>query len=191
MRTQTTSRDSILSEADMSKARIEKMGFEKTRTVHFEMRNRHVEAFGYRFKSVQEYKWAQYLKFLERAGVISHWDYEPKQFEATKMRHRKINVYTPDFRIQEKDVIWHEVKTSLRQKDVYRFKWFTADYPDERIVLVLNSQPRHGSKQKRLLDNARKYVDDVIFAGPIFRKVGITGQALEITAFEKATEIQQ
>jgi hypothetical protein len=176
------------------------MGFETTRTVHFEMRNRHVEAFGYKFKSAQEYKWATYLELLKgsvNSPDLIGWWYEPKQFEATKIRFRKINVYTPDFLTswastqREEDGYdeWHEVKTSLRQKDVYRFKWFRTDYPNERIVLVLNSQPRHGSKQKRLLDNARKYVDDVIFAGPIFRKLGITGQDLEITAFEKAQNI--
>jgi len=161
------------------------MGFEG-RTVHFDWHNQRPEAFGYKFKSKQEYRWAQYLTLLVNSMTDDTigWRYEPKTFTATKMRHRKINVYTPDFECthgppldgiydNRRYIEWHEVKTSLRQKDVTRFKWFRADYPDERIVLVLNSCPKKSVKQIILLDNARKYIDDVIFAGPILRKLGI------------------
>lgn len=178
----------------MSKAPVEKIGFEKNRTVHFEMRNKHVEAFGYKFKSQQEYKWAQYLNLLKKSGQIADWQYEPRKFEM-KERYRKRRVYTPDFLVADVPSYnarteWHEVKTSLRQKDVSRFKWFRVDYPDERIILIVTNNPRK-TKNKILLDNARKYVDDVIFAGPIFNKLGITGQDLKLAAFEQAQNIQK
>jgi outer membrane lipoprotein-sorting protein len=149
------------------------MGYEG-RTVHFDWHNQRPEAYGYKFKSKQEYRWATYLSIICRTGNVE-WKYEPKTFEAKKMRWKKLRTYTPDFRVEDDSgsVEWHEVKTSLRQKDVTRFKWFRADYPEERIILVLNSCPTRSVKQKILLDNARKYVDDVIFAGPILRKLGI------------------
>lgn len=149
------------------------MGFEG-RTVHFDWHNQRPEAFGYKFKSKQEFRWAKYLDLLTNSNDPLHfWEYEPRTFEM-KERYRKRRIYTPDFLCRYKHSHeWHEVKTSLRQKDVTRFKWFKADYPDERIVLVLNSCPKKSVKQLILLDNARKYVDDVIFAGPILRKLGI------------------
>lgn len=150
-----------------------KMGYEG-RTVHFEWHNKRPEAFGYQFKSNQEYRWAQYLNILIHGSNVDWWTYEPKVF-TFKERHRKRGQYTPDFYVHHKDYSdeWHEVKTSLRQKDVTRFKYFKDDYPDERIVLVLNSTPTQSLKQLILLEKARKYVDDVIIAGPILRKLGI------------------
>lgn len=150
------------------------MGFNERR-VTFDWHNQRPEAFGYKFKSKQEYRWAQYLELLRISDdSLEEWYYEPTKFELKK-RYGKDRVYTPDFSIYDKDkfVEWHEIKTSLRQKDITRFKWFKADYPDERIILVLNSCPTKNVKQIILLDNARKYVDDVIFAGPILRKLGI------------------
>jgi hypothetical protein len=154
------------------------MGFETNKRVVFDWHNQRPEGFGYKFKSKQEYRWAQYLEVLMRGSdypKLINWWYEAKVFEAKKMRWKKIRTYTPDFLLlwdkngNEEDAYpeYHEVKTSLRQKDVTRFKWFRADYPDERIVLVLNSCPTRSVKQKILLGNAKKYVDDVIFAGPI------------------------
>jgi hypothetical protein len=121
-----------------------KMGFEKTRTVHFEWRNKRPEAFGYKFKSKAEFKWATYLELLKKSDdPLSDWMYEPKRFQAKKVRWNKWYQYTPDFRVDTKQNNgdgtfcfvheWHEVKTSLRQKDVTRFKWFKTDYPEERI----------------------------------------------------------
>lgn len=151
-----------------------KIGFEKTRTVHFDWHNQRPVAYGYQFKSKQELRWANYLQILKTAKVITNWKYEPRTFDL-KERYRKRGQYTPDFMIIT-DIgaeIWHEVKTSLRQKDVTRFKYFRADYPIEYIVLVLNSAPKRSVKQARLLENARKYVDEVIIAGPILRKLGL------------------
>jgi len=157
----------------------DKMGFNERR-VTFDWHNQPVEAFGYRFKSKQEYKWAQYLEYLKMSDEVDTWQYEPHTFEM-KERYRKRRIYTPDFKvytvtryahIRYVQHEWHEVKTTLRQKDVTRFRYFKADYPNERIVLVITSKPRT-TKRIVLLEKAKKYVDDVIFAGPIFRKLGL------------------
>lgn len=155
----------------------EHMGFEKKRIVHFEWRNqRPIATFGgktIQFKSKQEYKWAQYLEMLLNIGAIDSWEYEPKTFSCG-FSYRKQRIYTPDFKIvEEGEVVWHEVKTSLRQKDVTRFKFFKAAHPKEIIALILNSEPRRSVKKAELLSKAQKYVDRVLYAGPILRKYKI------------------
>ena len=126
-----------------------------------------------KLKSKQEFKYAKYLQLLKLGGEIEEWKYEPTTFEFV-IRWGKIRTYTPDFKVIEKDgtVRWHEVKTSLRQKDVLRFKLMNWDFPEERLVLIITSKPKRIIKQKRLLANAMKYVEEVIFVGPIFRKLG-------------------
>lgn len=162
---------------------IEKLGFEKNRTVRFEWHNkchlyRQPDGTGIKLKSTQELKWAKYLDLLLKSRDILGWSYEPRTFEF-KERYRKRGQYTPDFFVTkwsngEKSWVymWIEVKTGLRQKDVSRFRQLKTDYPDEPITLVMTSEPKKNVNQLRLLDNARKYVNDVIFAGPIFRKLG-------------------
>jgi hypothetical protein len=129
-----------------------------------------------KFKSKQEMKWAMYLQFLKENGAILSWEYEPKTFEFSE-RWRTRHIYTPDFKVEEVNdylvqTVWHEVKTSLRQRDVLRFKLMAADYPDESMVLVLDSGTRK-KRQMELKDNALKYVERIVYAAPIFRKFGI------------------
>lgn len=149
----------------------------KRNVIHYEWHNQPQEAFGYKFKSKAEYRWAQYLNMLCKLGAIHGWDYEPKKFEF-KERYRKRRVYTPDFCVfDDGEYIYHEVKTSMRQVDVRRFKYMNADYPDIKMVLVLVSKPKGKTtpsrKQIVLIDNARKYVERVVYAGPLYRKFGI------------------
>ena len=151
------------------------------RTVHFEWRNQPQEGFGYRFKSKAEYRWACYLEKLKMWNQIDFWKYEPKTFEFGE-RWRKRRQYTPDFLvgdIAENDAgeivnVYHEVKTSLRQTDVTRFRCLAADYPEEKIVLVIFG-PEHtkNAKQNRLRANARKYVERIVFAKPLCKKMGV------------------
>lgn len=130
-----------------------------------------------KFKSKQEMKWALYLQFLKENGAIIKWEYEPRRFEF-KERWKRKHVYTPDFRVEELvdrkivQVVWHEVKTSLRQRDVLRFKLMAADYPNEIMVLVLNSGTRK-QRQMEIIDNARRYIARIVYAAPIFRKFNI------------------
>ena len=151
-------------------------------TIHFEWRNQPQDVWiggkHCKFRSKQEYKYAKYLELLKMSGEIVDWDYEPVKFDF-KERHRKRGQYTPDFRVQVKvgknkyRYEFHEVKTSLRQKDNYRFKQMFWDCPAIYMVLVLNSCPKKNRRQLELIDQARKYVEDVIFVGPILRTLGI------------------
>ena len=148
--------------------------------IYWEMRNKPQEAFGYKFKSQVEYKWAQYLEMMLSIGGIKSWKYEPQTFEFGE-RWRVRKQYTPDFFVEDLDPIdgeiipvYHEVKTSLRQTDVTRFRCLAADYPDEKIILVVFG-PEHTRKanQNRLRSNARKYVERIVFARPLIKKFGI------------------
>ena len=148
--------------------------------IHYEWRNQPQEAFGYKFKSKCEYRWACYLESLLKLGAIQSWEYEPKKFEFSE-RWRVRKQYTPDFLVVEcfegntnPEFIYHEVKTSMRQTDVTRFRCLRADFPEVKIVLVIFG-PEHTNKsnQNRLRSNARKYVERIVFANPLLRKFGI------------------
>lgn len=151
------------------------------RIIHYEWHNKPQEAFGYKFKSQCEYKWACYLQKLKELGAIIGWSYEPKTFQFGE-RWRVRKQYTPDFFIKEIDdtvpgeiaECYHEVKTSLRQTDVTRFRCLAADFPEVRIVLVIFG-PEHTRKanQNRLRSNARKYIERIVFARPLCNKFGI------------------
>ncbi|HUX54505.1 MAG TPA: hypothetical protein VMV56_08840 [Williamwhitmania sp.] len=148
--------------------------------IHYEWRNKpqHVFIDGreFKFKSLIEYRWAQYLQRLLELEAIDFWDYETTTFEFTE-RHRTKRQYTPDFEVREtlefglKQKVFHEVKTSLRQTDIRRFKLMAADFPLVTMVLVLPSC-RTG-RQSILRGNALKYVARIVYCNPIFNKMGI------------------
>jgi len=145
--------------------------------IHWEMRNKRVDAFGYTFKSKCEYRWACYLNLLcGRGSDDCDWSYEPKTFEFGE-RWRKRRIYTPDFLyIEEGQKIYHEVKTSLRQVDVTRFRCMATDYPDEKIVLVIfGPEKTRNFEQNRRRSNARKYLykNKIIFAEPLLEQFGL------------------
>lgn len=147
--------------------------------IHYEWRNepQHVTIDGreFKFKSKIEYKWAQYLQRLLELGAIDFWDYETTTFEFTE-RHRVKRQYTPDFEVRETNYgkilkVFHEVKTSLRQTDIRRFKLMATDFPKIAMVLVLPCC-RTG-RQSILRGNALKYVERVVYANPLFKKWSI------------------
>ena len=128
----------------------------------------------FKFKSKVEYRWGLYLQLLKDLGAITAWDYEPKKFIFSE-RWRKRRTYVPDFFIKEDgEEFYQEVKTSMRQTDVTRFRCLRADFPEVKIVLVIFG-PEHTRKanQNRLRSNARKYVERIVFANQLLRKFGI------------------
>ena len=128
------------------------------------------------FKSQIERKWATYLQMLLELGAIEFWGYETTVFEFNE-RYRIKRQYTPDFEVREtiehglKQKVWHEVKTALRQTDIRRFKLMAADFPNETMVLILPCCRK--GRQSILRGNALKYVARVVYANPIFKKMGI------------------
>lgn len=129
------------------------------------------------FKSKIEYRWALYLQRLLELNAIDSWDYETTTFEFEE-RYRTRRQYTPDFEVNEtigfdcKEKAFHEVKTSLRQTDIRRFRLMAADFPKENMVLILPFCSTN-SKQSRLRGNALKYVQRIVYANPLFKKFGI------------------
>jgi len=152
----------------------------KERTIHYEWRNKPepctIGGQDCSFKSQIERKWALYLQMLLELQAIDFWGYETTTFEFTE-RYRLKRQYTPDFEVHEtiehgiKQKVWHEIKTSLRQTDIRRFKLMAADFPNETMVLVLPCC-RKGN-QSILRAKALKYVARVVYANPIFKKMGI------------------
>lgn len=151
------------------------------RTIHYEWRNKPQQVMlggrEFKFKSLIEYKWAQYLQHLLDLGTILEWDYEPRTFEFGE-RYRRRRQYTPDFRVKEQGsygkslTAYHEVKTSLRQTDIRRFRLMAADYPEITMVLVLPYCSRN-SNQSRLRGDALRYVERIVYANPLFKKFSI------------------
>jgi len=148
--------------------------------IHYEWRNKTqdvmIDGRHFKFKSKIEYRYAQYLQKLLELRAIDYWDYESRTFEFAE-RYRKRRIYTPDFEVREthygnKEISWHEVKTSLRQTDIRRFRLMAADYPKIDMVLVL-PYCAHSPKQSRLRGNAQKYVRRIFYCDPYFRKFGI------------------
>ena len=151
------------------------------RTLHVEWRNKPEECVvggrTFKFKSQIEKRWGIYLQCLLDLGAILEWDYEPEQFEfKERFRHRR--VYTLDFRVKEQGsygkilTAYHEVKTSLRQTDIRRFRYMNADYPDVVMVLILPYCSRN-SNQARLRGDALRYVERIVYANPLFNKFSI------------------
>ena len=143
--------------------------------IHYEWKNQPQKAFGCKFKSKVEYKWACYLNKLVELSAIDSWFYELKTFTFGE-RWRVRKQYTPDFLIVEDgQEIYQEVKCSLRQTDVTRFRCLAADFPDVKIVLVIFG-PEHtrNANQNRLRSNARKYVERIVFANSLCKKMGIS-----------------
>lgn len=151
------------------------------RTIHYNWHNKPERCIiggkDYQYKSQIERKWATYLQILKDLGAIIDWEYEPTQFEFNE-RYRHRRVYTLDFRVKEQGgygkilTAYHEVKTSLRQTDIRRFKYMNADYPDVRMVLILPYCSRN-SNQARLRGLALKYCERILYANPLFNKFSI------------------
>lgn len=153
-----------------------KMGFETNRVIYYDWHNKPEEKYGYRFKSQIERKWADYLEAIKNLGAISSWEYEPDRFDCGLI-YRKQRFYTPDFKVIEKNgdfdfVVYHETKTSLRQKDVSRFRWLYNSEHNVSIVLILPYCAKD-SKQALLRQQAQKYILRIVYANPLFNKFGI------------------
>ena len=133
------------------------------------------------FRSGLEYRWAQYLELLKGLGEIVKWSYESRRFEFKKIRSGTV-FYTPDFLVlygapYEPDHCWHELKGHLAQRDVTKFRRMAKYYPGEKLILVMERIPKTRTRKNtelfRRLENAEKYVERVMSAEEILRKVGL------------------
>ena len=142
------------------------------------------------FKSKFELRWAQYLEWLKLAGEIVNWEYEPDKFEFEGIRSGTV-FYTPDFRVNKvkemvddegkgylaQEVIYHECKGHLTQKDVTKFKRMATYHPDVKLELVMQYIPikptRKNAEKIRRIDNARKYVERVFDGSKVLKQLSL------------------
>jgi hypothetical protein len=123
--------------------------------------NRMINGRTFCFRSNFEYYWAYSLYLLKRSKIIKEWDYEPRKFKFygddiadSKLKGKElgVRVYTPDFKVIQKDdtVEWEETKGYLDNKSYTKLKCFRLYYPDEKITLVMQRWPSRKSTKGRL-----------------------------------------
>ncbi len=98
---------------------------------------------GFYVRSTWEANYARYLKFLQRAGQIKSWAYEPYTFEFPGIK-RGSRFYTPDFCVIENngDKRWHEIKGYMDAKSRTKLKRMARYFPNETVILIERRQMR-------------------------------------------------
>src|SRR5688572_25241257 len=96
---------------------------------------------GFYVRSTWEANYARWLKFLEAAGQIKSWAYEPHTFEFPGIK-RGSRFYTPDFCVIEcsGEKRWHEVKGYMDAKPKTKLKRMARYFPTEKIILIERRQ---------------------------------------------------
>ncbi len=152
---------------------MEKLGFGGISRFKMKYGNepRHVTIDGreFHFKSLLEYRYAQYLELLRTQGHLLHWEYEYHQF-MFEDEIKGAKVYTPDFLVTLKDskLEYHECKGLLTGSDVTKFKRMAKYYPKVDITLVFMKSDR---RQANRIRTAMKYVRDVKYIGSTLKKL--------------------
>jgi len=112
------------------------------------------------YKSRFEAKWACVLELcllipdLAKTifGVrIKSWDYEQKTFDFTEHKKHGVTVYRLDFGIvtENDELIYHEIKGLMEQKDVTRLRCLKRYYPDVKAALIIDRIPTGRKKTGR------------------------------------------
>ncbi len=119
-------------------------------------------------RSSWEANYARYLGWLVQHGQIACWQYEPRTFSFPVERGTRH--YTPDFRVVLLDgtVEWHEVKGWLDRKSQTKLTRFAKYYPQEKLVLVGESEYR------ALAKDASRFVPN--WEGANGRSRGVAGR---------------
>ncbi|RLD18718.1 MAG: hypothetical protein DRI69_09825 [Bacteroidetes bacterium] len=89
------------------------------------------------FRSGWEANFARYLNFLQDAGDIHHWEYEPETFwfEAIK---RGVRSYKPDFKVwdtEDSDPYFYEVKGWMDARSKTKLKRMAKYHPEVKVIL--------------------------------------------------------
>lgn len=116
------------------------------------------EAFGVKFRSRLEFRYACYLEMLRRVGKVREWSYETTKFSFSPdsagaialrlcgVRHG-VTSYKPDFKVTFEptrssacggwaSVEWHEVKGYMDRRSRTALARMKRYYPSERVVVV-------------------------------------------------------
>lgn len=89
------------------------------------------------FRSSWEANYARYLNFIQSAGTIERWEYEPRTFLFEKIK-RGTRSYLPDFKVYLPDGShqWHEVKGWMDDKSRVRIARMRKYYPKEPLEII-------------------------------------------------------
>lgn len=123
------------------------------------------------FRSKLEQRWALLLEIWKAGGTIEDWQYEPKTFWFEKIR-RGVRSYKPDFLVTLPDgsTEWHECKGYIHQKDCTKFHRMAKYYPDEKMVLVMQTVTK---KNMQKVNKAVARGGRLIEGGKELRKLGL------------------
>jgi len=98
-----------------------------------------VEVDGKRFyaRSKLEKRYALYLSFLKKKGIIKDYEHEPEIFRFTGLT-KGCTTYTPDFKVIDLDGThhWVETKGYMDAKSATKIKRFAKYYPEETLKIV-------------------------------------------------------
>ncbi len=113
------------------------------------------------FRSKLEYRWAQHLDFLKKAGEIKDFFYEFHTFRDFP-EDQQIREFTPDFlvRLNDNTFEYHETKGMLSGYDLKKFKLVFNEMPYVKIRVIFWGKPKL-SVQKR--DKLERYTYQVIY----------------------------
>jgi hypothetical protein len=123
------------------------------------------------FRSEFERDWALHLERCKVMGAIEKWEYEPETFWFKGIRRGTVS-YKPDFRVTEDGKAhYQEVKGYLEQKDITKFRRLARDYPDTKLVLIM--QQLSGRRNTLMIEKARPFVARIVHGPSIIRSMSI------------------
>lgn len=160
---------------------IEMMGFEKDKRLRRDFKNQPVDVVldgrTFYFESLFEYRWAQYLIFLQQVGEIIAWEYEPGNPLLTApfwkpsgptFRFPDGTGYTIDFGTVTIDYefVYYECMALFEARYNTRFRKVQEHYPGTKVCLVVERRPKKKLAQKYAI--AEKYTERIIEAYKIW-----------------------
>ena len=149
---------------------VPRMGFERTAIRREFKSHKHTVCIGEKTFSVDsdlEDRYAGFLEMLKRGGAIRDW-FRPAGTFTFAGAVKGATVYTPDFRVIEKDgtVVYHELKGYIQSSDITKFRRLQEFYPGIVVDLYMQSIPGPKAKNfqrvQKLLASARKYCRRVV-----------------------------
>jgi len=108
------------------------------------------------FRSSWEANYARYLNFLQKAGDIFKWEYEPDVFWFEKIK-RGTRSYTPDFKIwvtEKGEPHYEEIKGWYDKRSKTKMKRMRRYYPAVKVILIdEKAYAAISSQVRRLIPN--------------------------------------
>lgn len=110
-----------------------------------------------RFRSKLEYRWANHLEMLKRAGEIKDWRFEQTTFV---FDNTGVEKWIVDFDVLNNDDTFEyfECKGMLQKRDIDKLKCLNAERPEVQVTYVFAVKPKISVKKREYLDRFCKRV---------------------------------